>query len=193
MVRMRDFQQSAVYATEQLLGELFDRTLKSNNPIVELEVDGVKVPVTLPPEAKFASIESIQRHCDDVCDMLKVSRVHVRARRGDRMAHYERPGAVIAVPNGRHRWALRELVVLHELAHHLTPSFGVASHGPEFVANFIDLIGRVMGLHAQLAARILFATNGVKETTKEGNLMYDMPREHSRANRMAQRFIQELS
>lgn len=160
----RDFQQSAVYVTETLLGELFDRTLESDNPVVQVE----GVTVTLPPEVKFASIESIQDYCDRVCDIVGVRRVHVRARAGDSMAHYERPGAVIAVPNGRKRWALRELVVLHELAHHLTPSFGVASHGPEFVSNFIDLLGRVMGPHAQLAARIIYATNGVKETTRKG-------------------------
>lgn len=159
---MRDFQQSTVYATEHLLGELFDRTVESDNPVIQVE----GVTVTLPPEAKFASIESIQRYCDRVCDMVEVSGVHVRATRSDaKSAHYEPRGAVIAIPDGRKRWALRELVVLHELAHHLTPS-GVASHGGEFVSNFIDLIGRVMGPHAQLAARIVFDTNGVRVGTK---------------------------
>ncbi len=45
----------------------------------------------------------------------------VRARRGTTAAHYEYDGdlATIAVPDRHTTWALRELVVLHEIAHHL--------------------------------------------------------------------------
>jgi putative metallohydrolase (TIGR04338 family) len=60
---------------------------------------------------------------------------------------------------------LRELVVLHELAHHVTwlCNSGAASHGPEFVGNYITMLDRVMGPQAALAARLIYSVNGVKE------------------------------
>ena len=64
-------------------------------------------------------------------------------RRGVTAAHYERRPTTargVAVPDGRTRWALRELVVLHEIAHHLCDA--EPPHGPEFVATFCDLAGR---------------------------------------------------
>ena len=47
------------------------------------------------------------------------------------------------MPERRTTWALRELVVLHEVAHHLCDSD--PPHGPEFVATFCELAAAVMG------------------------------------------------
>lgn len=156
----RDSQQSIVYAAETLLWGLFSRCLEFDNPVVEVE----RVTLTLPPEGKFADIESLQTYCDNVCRTMNVHPVRVRASRNDHgNAFY--CGSEIVVPNGRNRWAMRELVVLHELAHHVTRirSARAAAHGPEFVANYIELLTRVMGEPAGLAARLVYATNGVKE------------------------------
>ncbi len=98
--------------------------------------------LTLPPEARFGSVASVQRYVDDVLALPPVrqrwpavSPLRVRARRAATAAHYEnRDGAgVIAVPDrDTADWALRELVVLHEVAHHLCQA--EPPHGPEFVA-----------------------------------------------------------
>jgi putative metallohydrolase (TIGR04338 family) len=82
----------------------------------------------LPPEARFASAPSVQRYVDDVLAHSTVRArwpaagvLTVRPRRGATAEHYERSdeGAAIAVPDRRSTWALRELVVLHEIAHRL--------------------------------------------------------------------------
>lgn len=121
------------------------------------------VPLTLPPEARFASVDSVQVYVDRVTGP---GRVRVRARAGASGAHYESgpSGAVVAVPAGRDgAWALRELVVLHELAHHAVAEQGAdgAAHGPVFTAAFIDLAARVMGPEAGLALRIVYTESGV--------------------------------
>jgi putative metallohydrolase (TIGR04338 family) len=159
---IRDSQKSALYASETLLSGLFDRCLKYDNPTVEVE----GVTLDLPPEGKFADIASLQTYCDKVCKLMKVEAVHVEAHRNQHgNAFYQSAGRRIVIPDGQNRWALRELVVLHELAHHVTwvQNLDAAAHGPEFVANYITMLERVMAPQAGLAARLVYAANGVKE------------------------------
>jgi putative metallohydrolase (TIGR04338 family) len=148
-----------VYEAEWALRDLYDRAAQSGNPVVEL--DGISL--TLPPEARFASVESLQTYVDKVTGMA--GEVTVRERRGSSCAHYERGGHVIAIPMGRNRWACREIVVLHELAHHYSRSeHGVGgAHGPHFVNEFVKLLGRVMGVEIGLAYRLLCAHAGARE------------------------------
>ena len=88
--------------------------------------------------------------------------MRVRPRRGVAAAHYERDdaGATIAVPQGRAVWALRELVVLHEIAHHLDG--GDPPHGPAFVDTFCELAGVVMGPEVAHVLRGVYAKEGVR-------------------------------
>ncbi|CAM3655351.1 TIGR04338 family metallohydrolase [Tsukamurella ocularis] len=121
------------------------------------------VPLTLPPEARFASLDAVQAYADRV---VGAGTVRVRARAGAAGAHYESgpAGPVVAVPAGRDgAWALRELVILHELAHHAVASAGAdgAAHGPSFTAAFVELAARVMGPEAGLALRIVYTESGV--------------------------------
>ncbi|WP_261862407.1 TIGR04338 family metallohydrolase, partial [Mycobacterium montefiorense] len=76
--------------------------------------------LTLPPEARFGSVDAVRSYVDQVLTMPAVAArwpdagaVAVRARRGMTAAHYESGdgGAVIAVPERQSTWALRELVV----------------------------------------------------------------------------------
>jgi putative metallohydrolase (TIGR04338 family) len=129
--------------------------------------------VTLPPEAKFGSVESMRSHVDRVLQMPGVVErfprarisITVRTRRGQRQAHYEYdPGGgagVIAVPVADDRWAMRELVVLHEVAHHLSPGSATDKHGPRFAGTLIDLVGLVLGPEAALVYRITFGDSGI--------------------------------
>ncbi|MCV7072609.1 TIGR04338 family metallohydrolase, partial [Mycobacterium rufum] len=85
----------------------------------------------------------------------------VPAAPGATAAHYERAGdaATIAVPQGREAWALRELVVLHEVAHHLCDT--EPAHGPEFVATLRELAAAVMGPEVAHVLRVVCANEGV--------------------------------
>lgn len=124
--------------------------------------------VTLPQERKFASIESIQYYIEQVCALPTIkatyprSRVvpNVRSRRGDTKATYTSNPPTIAIPAGSNhsRWALRETVVLHELAHHLD---GKSSHGPGFRQTFLTLITLCIGPEAALVLRVAWAHEGV--------------------------------
>ncbi|MFI5506465.1 TIGR04338 family metallohydrolase [Mycobacterium sp. NPDC051804] len=162
---MRDTQRAKVYAAEEFVRTMFDRAAEHGNRVV----DFFGTQLTLPPEGRFASVESVQRYVDDVLGMAVVREswpdsgpLAVRARRGVTAAHHERTGddARIAVPDGRTTWALRELVVLHEIAHHL--SVAEPAHGPGFVATFCELAGVVMGPEVAHVLRVVYAKEGVR-------------------------------
>jgi putative metallohydrolase (TIGR04338 family) len=164
--RKRDSQRSKVYAAEDFVRTLFDRAAEHGSPTVEF----FGAQLTLPPEGRFASVESVQRYVDDVLALPavrqhwpEVSRAIVRARRAATAAHYEnRDGAgVIAVPDrDTADWALRELVVLHEVAHHLCQE--LPPHGPEFVATICTLAELVMGPEVGHVLRVVYAKEGVR-------------------------------
>jgi putative metallohydrolase (TIGR04338 family) len=163
-VSSRDTQRAKVYAAEEFVRTLFDRAGEHGTRAI----DFFGTSLTLPPEARFASVESVQRYVDDVFALGAVQNrwpdiepLTVRSRRGQTAAHYERfdDGAVVAVPERRSGWALRELVVLHEIAHHLTDVD--PPHGPQFVATFCELAGAVMGPEVAHVLRVVYAKEGV--------------------------------
>lgn len=156
---MRDFQQSKVYGAENSLHWFYD-----NSEVGSINLMGV--PLQLEPEARFGSLESVQAYVDRVlCHPAVLSHfgttppVKIRERKGQRSAHYH--ANVIAVNTSGTGWALRETVVLHELAHHLTPH-DHHGHGPAFADTLITLLGLVMGDQVALALKILYDTAGVK-------------------------------
>lgn len=152
----RDSQRARVYAAEQFVRTMFDRAAQHSSRAI----DFFGTALTLPPEAKFGSVESVQRYVDDVVTRVGAGPVAVRSRRGATAAHYELIDgkAVIAVPE-RDTWALRELVILHELAHHLSQA--VPPHGPDFVATHIELCTAVMGPEVGLVLRMVYGKEGV--------------------------------
>nr|WP_090346329.1 TIGR04338 family metallohydrolase [Mycolicibacterium malmesburyense]CRL78915.1 hypothetical protein CPGR_05017 [Mycolicibacterium malmesburyense] len=161
----RDTQRAKVYAAEEFVRTLFDRAAEHGNRVIEF----FGTSLTLPPEARFASVESVQRYVDDVLSHPAVRQrwpraapLGVRPRRGAGAAHYEvdGDGAAIAVPEVQTRWALRELVVLHEIAHHLCDV--APPHGPQFVATFCELAETVMGPEVAHVLRVVYAKEGVR-------------------------------
>jgi len=155
-----------VYAAEEFVRTLFDRAAEHGSPAVEF----FGTQLTLPPEGRFGSVASVQRYVDEVLALPAVRRrwpdvapLSVRARRAATAAHYEsRDGAgVIAVPDrDTADWALRELVVLHEVAHHLCAA--QPPHGPEFVATSCALAELVMGPEAGHVLRVVYAKEGAR-------------------------------
>lgn len=155
----RDTQRAKVYAAEEFVRTLFDRAAERGNRVV----DFFGTQLTLPPEGRFGSVAAVQRYVDTVLAHVGADRpLMVRARRGVTAAHYERfdGDATIAVPDGRSTWALRELVVLHEIAHHLSDA--EPPHGPEFVATFCELAEAVMGPEVAHVLRVVYAKEGVR-------------------------------
>jgi putative metallohydrolase (TIGR04338 family) len=164
-VTPRDTQRAKVYAAEEFVRTLFDRASEHGNRAIEF----FGTQLTLPPEGRFASAAAVQRYVDDVLAHPAVrqrwpsaGQLAVRARRGTTAAHYELTGegATIAVPDRLGTWALRELVVLHELAHHLSDS--QPPHGPQFVAAFCELAEVVMGPEVAHVLRVVYAKEGVR-------------------------------
>lgn len=161
----RDSQRSKVYGAEEFARTLFDRAAEHGSGVI----DFFGAALTLPPEARFSSLASVQRYVDQVLALPTVRTawpdagvLSVRPRRGATAAHYEvRDGdGVIAVPAQTTRWALRELVVLHEVAHHLCPVN--PAHGPQFAATFCELAAAVMGPEAGHVLRVLYDKHGVR-------------------------------
>lgn len=163
----RDTQRSRVYAAEQFVRTLFDHAAQHSSRTIDFFGESI----TLPPEARFASVESVQRYVEEVLALPRVVDIRgmpgplaVRARRAATAAHYETGGAagVIAVPErGGGSWALRELVVLHEVAHHLCVDVRPA-HGSEFVSAFCALTAAVMGPETGHVLRVVYAKEGVR-------------------------------
>jgi putative metallohydrolase (TIGR04338 family) len=65
------------------------------------------------------------------------------------------------------KWARTELVILHELAHTITPP-RYCSHGVTYIRNYLKLVRRFMGDHTWKELKARFKTNKVRtRTTKE--------------------------
>jgi putative metallohydrolase (TIGR04338 family) len=162
----RDSQRAKVYAAEEFVRTMFDRAAERGSPAVEF----FGTQLTLPPEGRFGSVASVQRYVDDVLALPTVRRrwaqmspLRVRARRAATAAHYENhEGAgVIAVPDrDTADWAMRELVVLHEVAHHLCRA--QPAHGAEFVTTMCTLTELVMGPELGHVLRVVYAKEGVQ-------------------------------
>ncbi|RMI34003.1 TIGR04338 family metallohydrolase [Nocardia stercoris] len=166
---VRDTQRSRVYDAEGLVRRMFE--VADASGVRTVEVLGSQL--TLPVERRFGSVESVQSYVDRVLALNWVraqwdqaaTPIRVRARAGTSAAHYETGRAVLAVPvhGSGPGWALRELVVLHEIAHHLQPAGSdVAPHGPEFCERYVELVDGVVGPEAALVLRSGFLGCGVR-------------------------------
>jgi putative metallohydrolase (TIGR04338 family) len=168
-VKNRDSQRSKVYEAETLVRRMFDRADERNLRTVEIHGSTI----TLPIERRFASLASVQSYVDAVLKLNWIHEtwpragtvVHVRERSGTGASHYERDSQTIAVPLHRRNeaWALRELVVLHELAHHFEPEESdMAAHGGEFVDRFVSLVSEIVGHEAGFLLRATMLDGGVR-------------------------------
>lgn len=160
MSTCRDQQKARVYGAEQTLRAMYDRG--TGSPI-QLQHGIV---VQLEPEDRFTSLADVQIYIDRVTSHPDViaayghrGRVTVRERKGGKWAHYENDNKVIAINTSETGWALREIVILHELAHAFNCGRG-AAHGREFRQTFIGLVEIMMGPQAALALRLLFDAEG---------------------------------
>jgi len=160
--------QSQAYSAEHVVWSVLDKVAAVEEPFT-MTVAGSSM--VIPLERRFGTIENIQAYVDLVCQSVGEgsSAPRVRARKSIKAAHYSL--GEIAIPTnenqaaGKSGWAMREIVVLHELAHHFDRRNGhhpaSGGHGPTFVGTFLGLIRGIMGYETWLLALSSFDQAGV--------------------------------
>lgn len=158
--------QSQAYSAEYAVRAVLDQVAASEEPFT---VTVAHSSLVIPLERKFGTIENIQAYVDLVYQALSYpvgQAPRVRARKSIKHAHYSR--GEIAIPTnetqaaGKSGWAMREIVVLHEVSHALSPGCHKdGGHGPVFVGTFLKLIKRFMGYETWLLALSTFDQAGV--------------------------------
>lgn len=168
----RDHQRGALYDAERRLRRVLDRA--HEYPMAEVAGSRIVIPV----ERKFADLASMQTYVDLVLarpwpefPRMNISHVAVVPKpEYTEQNHAVYTGGAILVPllavnpaTGT-RWAMRELVVLHELAHHamFVHRPGAAHHGAEFAGAFRTLVAGMMGPEAGLLFDVIFRDGGVR-------------------------------
>lgn len=167
---MPDPQKAALYEAEFNLR----RVLDSTDPHSAIEIAGSTIYV--PIERHFTTLDDVRYYLTQVVTKLRLDNVSfpswvsvpdVRERKGrDRSeAQYFRNEQTIELPlieRARLDWSMRELVILHEMAHHLCRDFPLAGHGPIFASAFLELVEHVMGHEAGFLLRVLMHQSGVQ-------------------------------
>lgn len=156
---------SAVYAAEDQWSALLDR-----GGVVDFFGSRLDVPMQL----RFADVASVQAYVDRVLAVEAVrieypdaGPLGVRASRSRTRARYLPYQQLIELPG--ELWAGRESVVLHETAHHLACSRGIAPartsgrwHGAEFRAAMEFVVTQMLGETAALLLRAGYVEAGVR-------------------------------
>jgi len=153
-----DARRSAVYAAEHAVVGMIDRG-------ADVLFHGARLSVQ--PDRKFGRVSDVERYLQWVrgnpWGHPDVPSPVVRVRRGEARATWEAP-ATIAVPDAA--WARRELVVLHEYAHHAVwhgSGGSDATHGAPFCRVFADLVRNAVGPGAGLLLTDAFYRSGLFE------------------------------
>jgi len=163
--RPRDAQRARVYRAEDDWAARLDAARRGATLATVGGSD-----LLLPAELRFGSLTAATEYAASVLTLPEVVAVagplpvpELRPRRGQRAAHWEPPG-VIALPVPRHGepWALRETVLLHELAHHVAETTGLAvGHRAPYPALVLLVVSAALGEEAAFALRVAYGDHGV--------------------------------
>ena len=164
-VRVRDVQRARVYRAEDAWAARLDAARRGAPRAV---VAGSSV--LLPAERRFGTLGAAEAFCAAVLALPEVAAVadlpppRLRTRRGARRAHWEPPGTIaLPVPAHGEPWALRETVLLHELAHHVGELGGLSrGHAAPFPAVVLLLARAVLGEEAAFALRVDYGHERVR-------------------------------
>ncbi len=114
--------------------------------------------ITMPVERRFGDLDGVRRYLAEVRERSwgfgHTPLPQVRMRKGHTRAHWS--DGVIALPDGigDAGWAMREVVVLHEYAHHVTwHVHRITGHGREFQQIYLELLENAIGPEAALVVR----------------------------------------
>lgn len=149
--RPSDQFRQAVYRAEDQWSVILDRGGR---------VDFFGSQLTAPVQMRFGSLGDVSSYVGHVCRNCNVEPPSVRHRKGGTRAHYEIDEGVIAIPSD-YLWAMRESVVLHEIAHHLCVT-GNSSvlHDRDFTNTMLTLAREQLGHEAELLLRTGYQAAG---------------------------------
>ena len=154
----RDAQRSRVYRAEDAWAGRLDAARQG---AARATVAGSSV--LLPAERRLGSLDAAADYAGRALALPsvvqavgRVAAPALRVRRGVRAAHWEPPGTIaLPVPVHGEPWALRETVLLHELAHHVGETTGLSrGHRPPFPALVLLLVEAALGAEAAFALRV---------------------------------------
>ncbi len=154
----RDGQRARVYQAEDAWGLRLDAARRG---ATRAEVAGSSV--VLPAEVQFGTLTAAETYCGQVLEPWDVPVVALRTRRGQGRAHWQEPGTIaLPIPPHGTPWALREAVLLHELAHHLAFHLdGDSTHGTAFTHRMLELVEQTLGAAAALTLRVEYGEHSV--------------------------------
>ena len=177
---MRDGQRQRVYDAEHQVRRQLELAAAGARTVTVAAST-----IVLPLEVRFGSLDAAQRYTDAVHAGDDFRRrfpraagapLRLRARRGNRAAHYDAPGTIaLHEPAHGSGWSLRELVLLHEIAHHAVHHDlprDIPDHGPGYAGVFVGLVTQTMGPETGLLLTTAFAEHGVTVTPR--------PKDHPR-------------
>ena len=164
----KTYQDNAVYGAEFFLRDALDAAGEGDGTF---EYRGMHL--TMPTEYKFGELDHIQRYAnwviqvwnkqhgtDHLAVWVKEGRPNLRKK-----AYYRTGQGDIVLPKrDKGSWAWRETVVLHEIAHHLTPHHG---HDEVFASCLAHLLEEHIGPEAGLIYRIMLDKNNIKIKEKQ--------------------------
>lgn len=133
-----------------------------------VEIAGSKL--TVPDERKFADLENVQKYVNTVLRLPNVRRrwpkvtrdVAVRGVKFRAKATYDPSKKEILIPThdlyAGTGWAMRESVLIHEIAHHLEQD----SHGPRWRGAFCFLLEDCIAPEAGFMLRVFMDMEGLQ-------------------------------
>ncbi len=135
---MTDRRRGIVYDTETLVIDMVDRG-------APVDFHGTRLTPDL--DRRFGRVSDVRRYLEWLRSHEwahpDLPEVAVRVRRGAAKATWDAPGT-IALPDAA--WARRELIVLHEYAHHVAwHRWRRNDHGAPFCREQADLVRRAVG------------------------------------------------
>ena len=162
----RDAQRARVYRAEDAWAARLDAARRG---AALATVGGSSL--LLPGERRLGSLGAAADYAARVVALAEVVAVFgvvpppaLRPRRGVASAHWEGPGTIaLPVPAHGEPWALRETVLLHELAHHLGETTGrTRGHRAPYPAVVLLLAAAVLGEEAAFALRVAYGEHDVE-------------------------------
>lgn len=149
---MADEEAAAIYAAHAELRRLLALADESEMRRVEWYHDAY---LTMPVELRFHDVAAVRRYVNTLVTVERTPPVTVHAKWDAGSAHYWAPSQAIFLPaEDASGWAMRQITILHEFAHHVEWSrHGSGGHGEVFREILLDLVERHAGEECALVLR----------------------------------------
>lgn len=145
-----------IYRMDERVKTLLDAALERDIRVVEIHGSTLYIPL----ELRFGNIESVQTYIDLTLGKDEIIQrypkaeipLQVHAMRDNKEPYYRQNKIGLPDHGGGISPAMREIVVLHEMAHHL----GSSGHSQRFLDAYIDLVEKNMSPSLGLYMRMIY-------------------------------------